>query len=67
MEIFDVQSRAISSIGYDSMSQRMEVTFVQSGTYEYCNVPQIVFDSFYNSKSKGTHYSDYIKGRYQCH
>ncbi len=66
MEMIRVRSSAISAIGYDPSSQRMKITFKQGSTYDYCHVPQNVFDSFLSASSKGGYYDGYYRVRYDC-
>ena len=44
----------------------MKITFVQGHTYDFCRVPQYVFDGLLRAGSKGGYYNDHIKDRYQC-
>lgn len=67
MNMIPVNSSAISSIGYDPISKGMKVMFKQGKTYDFCNVPQHIFDSFISSTSKGIYYNSYIRDRYQCY
>jgi hypothetical protein len=66
MQMIRVSSSAISAVGYDASSRRMKITFVQGHTYDFCGVPQHVFDGLACAVSKGGYYNDYIKDRYQC-
>jgi hypothetical protein len=66
MEMIRVSSSAMSAIGYDPRSRRMKITFTQGHTYDFCGVPQQVFDELLEAPSKGTYYNDHIKDRYQC-
>jgi hypothetical protein len=66
MQMVRVNSSAILAIGYDAPSRRMKITFVQGHTYDFCGVPQHVFDGLLRTSSKGGYYNDYIKDRYQC-
>jgi len=66
MDMIPVNSSAIHAIGYDPISQGMKITFNQGSTYDFCNVPQHVFDSFISSTSKGSYYNQNIRDRYQC-
>lgn len=61
-----VSSSAISAIGYDPQTQRMDIRFKQGSTYTFCRVPASVFNAFLASGSKGHYYDSHIKGRYQC-
>ena len=66
MQMMRVSSSAISAVRYDPATRRMKITFVQGHTYDFCGVPQHVFDGLVRSASKGGYYNDYIKDRYQC-
>ena len=66
MEIIPVNSASISHIGYDSSTQKMKITFKPNRTYDYCNVPQNVFDAFLKASSIGTFYNEEIKDNYDC-
>ncbi|PYC20257.1 KTSC domain-containing protein [Aquipseudomonas alcaligenes] len=66
MKMTRVSSSAISAIGYDPATKRMKITFQQGHTYDFCGVPQHVYDNFMRAPSKGHYYNDYIKDRYQC-
>lgn len=67
MEMIPVKSSAISNIGYDSDTKQMKITFKQGNTYDYCNVPQNIFDEFLNASSIGVYYSAHIKDNYNCY
>ena len=66
MEMIHVKSSAISYIGYDSSTKQMKITFKQSKTYDYCGVPQNIFDAFLNAPSIGIYYDRYVKDKYNC-
>lgn len=66
MQMIRVSSSAISAVGYDPDTRRMKITFVQGHTYDFCRVPQYVFDGLLRAGSKGGYYNDHIKDRYQC-
>ena len=61
-----VSSSAISAIGYDSATQKMQICFKDSGTYTFCRVPQYIFEDFLSASSKGKYYAQHIRDRYQC-
>ncbi|MDT8339826.1 MAG: KTSC domain-containing protein [Sulfurimonas sp.] len=67
MEMILVKSRAISHIGYDSNTKQMKITFKQGRTYDYCGVPQNIFDGFLNASSIGRYYYNYINDNYNCY
>ena len=66
MEMVRVSSSAIAAAGYDPNSQRMKIQFVQGHTYDFCRVPQRVYDGLMMSASKGAYYTMHIRDRYQC-
>jgi len=67
MEMIAVRSSAISAIGHDPETLRMRVRFRDSGTYDFCGVPEHVFLRFLQAPSKGRYYHRHIKGRYLCY
>ena len=64
MNRIPVSSSNISSIGYDSSSNILEVAFNSGGVYQYSNVPNNVYLSLMNASSKGGYLAQNIKGRY---
>lgn len=67
MEMISVSSSAISAIGYDPASRQMKIKFKQGETYDFCNVPEHIFNGLISASSKGTYYNDHIRDRYQCY
>ena len=66
MEMIRVVSSAIQAVGYDPETRRMKITFAQGYTYDFCGVPQHVYEGLLGAGSKGAFYNDHIKDRYQC-
>lgn len=66
MEMIRVSSSAISAIGYDASTKHMKITFVQGHTYDFCKVPESVFNGLLSARSKGSYYNNHIRDRYQC-
>lgn len=66
MDMIRVSSTAISAIGYDPITMRMKILFVQGHTYDFCSVPAHVFNELLNARSKGSYYNDRIRDRYPC-
>ena len=48
-----VKSSNIFSIGYDSVNKILQVEFRRGSIYEYYDVPDIVYQNFMSSESKG--------------
>ena len=61
-----VKSTAIRAVGYDPKTRRMKIAFAQSNTYDFCGVPQHVYDELMKAASKGTYYNEHIKDQYPC-
>lgn len=66
MEMRRVNSRAISAVGYDPTTRRMKIRFTEGKIYDFCNVPQAVFDGLLRAASKGKYYDVHIRDGYQC-
>lgn len=59
-----VGSSNISEIGYDPMSETLEVMFTNGSVYQYYNVGQALFDQIMQAPSKGQFLNVYIKNAY---
>lgn len=66
MDMLRVFSSAISEVGYDAATQHMKIAFVQGRTYDFCGVPESVFDGLLKAASKGRYYDEHIRDRYPC-
>lgn len=67
MQMISVSSSAIAKVGYDPGSQRMCIRFTGSGlTYDFCGVPEAVYQGLMAADSKGDYYNRYIRDRFQC-
>lgn len=60
-----VRSSNISSIGYDSKSQRLEIEFHDGGIYQYFHVPEIIYDALMSATSHGSYFHHNIKDKYR--
>ena len=60
-----VSSSNIESIGYDLDSSILEISFLNSGIYQYYNVPEIIYDGIMSAGSKGSYFHQNVKGKYQ--
>ncbi|MBW2739381.1 MAG: KTSC domain-containing protein [Deltaproteobacteria bacterium] len=67
MEMIRVNSSAIIAVGYDPQTRRMKIKFSQGSTYDFCRVPEHIFQGLLRAGSKGTYYNDHIRDRYQCY
>lgn len=60
------ESTCFSRVGYDSRNQVLIVVFRDSGAeYHYFDVPEDVWESFYDSESLGRYFNANIKGYYE--
>ncbi|SDZ67590.1 KTSC domain-containing protein [Variovorax sp. YR266] len=66
MQMISVNSSAMSAVGYDPERRHMRITFSQGHTYDFCGVPQHIFDGLIRAASKGSYYNDHVKDRYAC-
>ncbi|MCY0389863.1 KTSC domain-containing protein [Robbsia sp. Bb-Pol-6] len=61
-----VRSSAVSAVGYDALSMRMRIRFVEGRSYDFCGVPPSIYQGLLNSFSKGSYYNQHIRDRYRC-
>jgi hypothetical protein len=61
-----VTSTAMQAVGYDPKALHLKITFQQGHTYDFCGVPQHVFDGLMRAASKGAYYNEHIRDRYPC-
>lgn len=59
-----VESSMIAAIAYDEAAGELYITFHESGTYTYFEVPKRVYDAFLKARSKGQFFNDRIKDEY---
>ena len=60
-----VSSTNIRSIGYEEVSQTLEVEFTSGGIYDYAGVPKNVYQRFMAAPSKGRFFDSSIKDKYR--
>ncbi len=65
MNRIPVESSNIMSIGYDQVTQTLEVEFHKGRIYQYFDVPQAVYEEFICAGSKGAYLATQIKGYYR--
>ncbi len=66
MDMTPVRSSAIEAVGYDASTCRMRIRFTGGNEYDFCGVPEAVYQGLMSALSKGTYYNDHIRDRYQC-
>ena len=65
MQMIQVSSSNINSIGYDKNLEVLRIEFHEGNLYEYYNVPEIIHSSLMSSTSKGSYFHENIKGKYE--
>lgn len=61
MDRKNVSSSNIASIGYDSMSQVLEVEFLSGAVYQYYDVPKALYEGLMAADSHGKFLAEHIK------
>lgn len=59
-------SSAIKRAEYDASAMRLKLWFPDDGPYDFCRVPQHIYDGLLKAVSKGKYYNDYVRDNYQC-
>ena len=67
MQRINVVSSSIKKIGYDEMTNILEIEFNSGSVYDYLNVPSEIHKELMNATSKGKYLHAYIEKvfRYQ--
>jgi len=66
MDMKLVNSSAMRAVGYDAASRRMRIRFAEGNDYDFCGVPETIYQGLMTASSKGTYYNAHIKDRYPC-
>ena len=64
MQRSKLESRAITSAGYDVSARILEIEFSSGRVYEYADVPESVYSWLLRTPHKGAYVSRMINGRY---
>ena len=59
------QSSNIARFAYDAPSQVLTVEFKTGGTYNYFDIPDVIFEKMTAASSKGQFLAQQIKGRFR--
>ncbi|KKM08701.1 hypothetical protein LCGC14_1723470 [marine sediment metagenome] len=62
---FDAASSFVGNVTYTPELQTMEIT-LNGKRYDYCSIPERIFEGFREASSKGAYYNRSIKGIYTC-
>jgi hypothetical protein len=61
MEMIEVKSSMIKSVGYDEKTSRLVIVFLNGHVYEFNLVPRSVFHEFLTTESKGKFFMERLK------
>lgn len=64
MERQAVSSSNIASVGYDPISETLEIQFNSGSVYRYFNVPSFEHERLMSADSHGSYFNANIKGSY---
>lgn len=56
-----VSSSNLSSVGYDSSTNTLEIEFNSGGIYQYYGVPELKYIGLMSASSHGQYFDRYIK------
>lgn len=59
-----VTSSNLESVGYDPVTATLRICF-HSGTYDYYEVPESVYNGLMSAASKGSYHAAHIKNSYR--
>jgi len=65
MEMINVKSSNVASVGYDEDSLTLQVEFNNGSTYQYFDVPEHLFSGLCDADSVGGYLASNIKGTYR--
>lgn len=60
-----VSSSNLKSVGYDPVTQTLEIEFQSGAVYEYYNVPVSVYEGLMQASSHGQYFHQNIRNRYR--
>ncbi len=60
-----VNSSNLSSIGYDSENEILEIEFNHGGIYQYFDVPEEVYEELMSANSHGQYFAANIRNDYE--
>ncbi len=61
MQRTKVSSSNLHSIGYDNMTNTLEIEFLHGGIYQYSNVPEHIYTGLVSASSHGSYFHNNIK------
>ena len=64
MQRISTESTALIAIGYEDITQRLQIEFQDGRIYEYSDVPAVVHRALLSSASKGRFFNNRIRGHF---
>lgn len=61
-----VSSSSLASVGYDPVSEILEIEFNNGRVYEYYNFPKFMYERMIEAPSIGSFFNTEIKNAYSC-
>lgn len=65
MTLQQVNSSNLAEVGYDTETQTLTIVFRKSGTYEFFDVPETVYQELMAAGSLGDYFARSIRGKYR--
>ena len=65
MERVRVQSDSLKSVGYDSMTETLEVQFRDGGVFQYYSVPEFLFQRLVRKGAKNAYFEDRVRRQFK--
>lgn len=66
MKMQAVRSSTIDVVAYDEKTHRMRVSFRHDEPKDFCHVPEELFNSFLNARSKNRFYKRHFRDAFPC-
>ena len=60
-----VRSSNLAAVGYDAESRTLEIEFLDSGVYQYFDVPPSIHDGLMGAPSHGKFFHAHIRDKYR--
>ena len=65
MTLQPINSSSLAAIGYDADTQTLTVEFRKSGTYEFFEVPESIYQELMSAGSHGEYFGRNVRGKYR--
>lgn len=65
MDMQDIESSNLQSVGHDPETDTLHIRFKDGSLYEYTGVPAEIHEELMNSGSPGKYVAETLKGKYE--